>query len=427
MNIVLVDFIKSPLSSRVIESSLSLGAVIIGLINALNHRPSDDKQEKELMRHCSRRVTQEDEEMEEDQHGAEQTMDRLYGRPVMFEHGLYFLAGVFTSDALAWQMGGGLSLPIEKLASLYRIGSREVLTAQFGIGAVMTRNQVPANPRRVPNRQHQMTQDVTEVPVAEEEEVNFDFGLKLGGVVLDPPVGPVGEDIVAANMFGNADGAANADGEILPRDDPDLLLSYIWKQFPHDVLAQAPNKYSAAQGSYLLLDPVARGTATHAMLQKHDFTGMFTAIQARPVSPNEWAGQIMTLYFPVKGHVPVGRVQNFPRCLYYNKWMEMMNRVPLQYEATVRRELYKQFMTLHWLPYAQSDRMWSTRQSATSSVWIGAQGNDEGGKTAPTIAINALHCRGINEIVLNAVGAEEEQAVPEEEEEEGSDEDETVS
>ena len=216
MNLILVNFIASPLSIRVMASSLSLGGAILTLINGLNHRPSENSQEVELLERCSRRVPVEEDEMDVDEDNAEQTMNQMYGHPVMYEHGLYFLAGISLQDGV-WRTGGAHSLTMEKLASLYGIGSQEVLTAQFGIGSVMTRNPAAANPTRVPNRQHRMTEDVTEVPVAEEEAANFDFQLKVKGVVLDPAVGPVGEDIVAANMFGNADGPANPEGgEILP-------------------------------------------------------------------------------------------------------------------------------------------------------------------------------------------------------------------
>jgi len=279
----------------------------------------------------------------------------------------------------------------------------------------MNTNLPCSNHARIPNRQHRVTQDVTDLPIPDEEEPYFGFGLKLHGVVLDAPVGPAGNDIIPCNIFGNPEeGPANqmdvdnhdnhdAAG-VLPRDDPDVLLSNIWKQFPHDVMASAPNKASATQGSYLLLSSEDRTLATHSLFQKHDFTGIFAAIQARQVSSDVWTGKTMESYFPKKGYVPVGRVQNFPRCQYYIQWMELMNRLPKKYEDIVRSEVAKKFITLHWLPHPDSDRMWVTRRTGTSSMWIGAIGV----KTAPIIGINGKHCRNLSSIKLNTDVADED-------------------
>src|SRR5260221_8947494 len=74
-------------------------------------------------------------------------------------------------------------------------------------------------------------------------------------------------------------------GGVAAGDDPDLILSKIWRQFPHDVMAQAANKQSAAEGSYLLLDMAERSNASHVDFQKQDLTGVFEAVQARLVTP----------------------------------------------------------------------------------------------------------------------------------------------
>jgi hypothetical protein len=190
---------------------------------------------------------------------------------------------------------------------------------------------------------------------------------------------------------------------VLAGDDPDLILSKIWRQFPHDIMAQAPNKQSATEGSYLLLDVAERCYASHIDFQKQDLTGVFEAVQARLVKPTEWTGKIMKLYFPVKGFVAKARVQNFPKCLYYNMWASLMNRVPDRQEGIVRNELKKKFEGLMWLPYAETDRMWSTRRSATSSRWIGKRGEGMEGGPAPSIAINGKYCRDLGQIKVGEV------------------------
>jgi len=47
-------------------------------------------------------------------------------------------------------------------------------------------------------------------------------------------------------------------------DDPDMILSKIWRQFPHDVMAQAANKACRRlTGATVLLDVAERSNASH--------------------------------------------------------------------------------------------------------------------------------------------------------------------
>src|SRR5882724_5592639 len=101
MNLVLRNFIASPLSGRVMASSLTLGAAIVCLINGLNHRPSEYRKETELLLHCSRRALPEHPPEVEEGGEPPNTVDELFGPPVMYDHGLYFLSGIFITD-VAW-------------------------------------------------------------------------------------------------------------------------------------------------------------------------------------------------------------------------------------------------------------------------------------------------------------------------------------
>jgi len=108
-----------------------------------------------------------------------------------------------------------------------------------------------------------------------EEEANYGFKLKAQGCVETSAEGD-GEDIdqvkyfaVEVNEEEANDSGADEDEEMdggggdSGEDDPDKILSKIWRQFPHDVMAQAPNKQSAMEGSYLLLDVAERSYASH--------------------------------------------------------------------------------------------------------------------------------------------------------------------
>jgi hypothetical protein len=195
LNNVLLNLIKAPIVSRGIPSCLTLGAVIVHMINGLNHRPGDNRPEIGLLARCSRRSPPEDpgddEEADEDE---DDDIDRRFGPPVMYRHGIYFLAGIYTKD-LVWRMGGGLSLPMEDLVKLYKVGTSQMLMSLFTITSVSNRDLPRSNPSRVPNRQVRMTDDVTEEPMVEEEEPNYGFKLKARGVVLNQGLRARGDDI----------------------------------------------------------------------------------------------------------------------------------------------------------------------------------------------------------------------------------------
>src|SRR5258705_3680172 len=195
LNNVLLNMIQAPIVSRGIPSCLTLAAVIVHLINGLNHRPGDNQPEMGLLARCSRRSASEDpEEEEDDEDDDEDEIDRRFGPPVMYRHGIYFLAGIYTKD-LVWRMGGGLSLPMEELVKLYKVGTRQMLMSLFTMSSVTNRDLPRANPSRVPNRQVRMTDDVTEEAMAEEEEPNYGFKLKARGVVLNRGPRAMGDDI----------------------------------------------------------------------------------------------------------------------------------------------------------------------------------------------------------------------------------------
>ena len=54
-----------------------------------------------------------------------------------------------------------------------------------------------------------------------------------------------------------------------------------------------------------------------------------------------------------------------------------------------------------WLPYAETDRMWSTRRS--TARWIGKRGEGREGGLAPIIAINGKYCRHLGQIKVGEV------------------------
>jgi len=166
-------------------------------------------------------------------------------------------------------------------------------------------------------------------------------------------------------------------------------------------MAQAANKQSAADGSYLLLDVAERSNASHVNFQKQDLTGVFEAVPGAVGGADYMDREDNGVVFPKEGYVAKGRVQNFPKCLYYNMWASLMTRVRGGQEGIVRNELGKKFGGLMWLPYPETDRMWSTRRS--TARWIGKGGEGREGGRAPSIGINGKYCRDLGQIKVGEV------------------------
>lgn len=66
-------------------------------------------------------------------------------------------------------------------------------------------------------------------------------------------------------------------------------------------------------------------------------------------------------FFPADQPTNIG--QNFRKCSYYVKWHELKCCLSKESVKQVRAILWSKFNTLAWVPYTQSDRMWTTCQN----------------------------------------------------------------
>ncbi len=117
----------APPVDRLMSSSLTLGAALIYMLNALNYRPADFRRDITLAETCCWNVyldnlspnvlsSDEDEEL----------------TPIMLDHGLYFLSGVFLQDN-ALQMGRGDTIPMNDIQSFYRVYNWQDLNVAFQV------------------------------------------------------------------------------------------------------------------------------------------------------------------------------------------------------------------------------------------------------------------------------------------------------
>jgi hypothetical protein len=135
------------------------------------------------------------------------------------------------------------------------------------------------------------------------------------------------------------------------------------------VFQVAPNRKCHTSGSWILLDDKARCAVTLDIFKSLDLSTIFDQIQYRIVDQDVWKKVIFPRYFPAKGQKAPKKLQNFPAATYYRNWVDLMNRLSVEDATLVRRKMFKKFDELHWVPYAASDRMWSTT-SMTSRGWV---------------------------------------------------------
>ena len=81
---------NTPSTYRVMHSSLTLGAILIYMLNALNFRPAEGQRETDLTETCCWNLYPDD--MDSDVVESDDEEDPI---PVLLDYGLYFISGVY--------------------------------------------------------------------------------------------------------------------------------------------------------------------------------------------------------------------------------------------------------------------------------------------------------------------------------------------
>lgn len=349
----------SPSAHRVLPSSLTLGAILIYMLNALNYRPAEGQREEDLTHTCCWNDYSDNNIIDLDE-------DQVEPTPVMLLYGLYFISGVYLQGGTTFRMGGGNTVSSESIERLYGVLHERDLNVAFRIKSISERTN-----NRTQNRR-QEPRDVRRV-APRAELVAQDTPLANRGITMKPLPREHGEDIRA--FFRNRAG----DDEDHERDQEgiDDVVTRIWRQFPYDLFENAPNQRFSYQGSYLRLSVQQRQDATIEVFQTTDLRDLFSRVVVKVVKPDKWRDLEFRRYFPTKDFVPPKKLQNFPRMRYYQEWNTLMDSLSSKEAEIVRKSFWKTFKTFKWLPLTDADRLWCTKVVKPTAEWFHLPHNDK--------------------------------------------------
>ncbi len=108
------------------HSSLTLGAILIYMLNALSFRPAEGHRETDLTETCCWNLYPDDMkltivESDEDEDPV----------PVMLDYGIYFISGVFLQEGTSLRMGAGDTVSMDSIRRLYNVQNDQDLNIAF--------------------------------------------------------------------------------------------------------------------------------------------------------------------------------------------------------------------------------------------------------------------------------------------------------
>jgi len=139
------------------------------------------------------------------------------------------------------------------------------------------------------------------------------------------------------------------------------LLNKLWNDFLSDVLQVCGSPRDRGRPSYLILTSHQRRSATEAVYRETNLAKVFTAVQWRKSSEEQWRASF-DLLFPDRTHMVSAKAQNYRSCGYWLKWMEMITGFTQDQANEIRSAAFEQFNTLYWVPLCRNDRIWDTRR-----------------------------------------------------------------
>ncbi|KAI9431846.1 hypothetical protein H4582DRAFT_1790496, partial [Lactarius indigo] len=181
------------------------------------------------------------------------------------------------------------------------------------------------------------------------------------GIAMMPLPQEAGPDIAPLDVDQTDEGQGGS-------ESIDDIIARIWRQFPYDLLENAPNRRSNRESSHLLMTNEERKEATTKIFKNTDLRRLFSQVVVKVVSPKDWENLQFRRFFPSKGFVPPTRFQNFPYMLYFQLWNTLMERLTEDDSKIVRRSIWKEFRTFQWLPLTDTDRVWNTKK-VTGPQW----------------------------------------------------------
>jgi hypothetical protein len=144
-------------------------------------------------------------------------------------------------------------------------------------------------------------------------------------------------------------------------------------------------------------DLVPKQLTSIGLFQSTNFSSIFRQAQYKCVNNETWENLVFDRYFPRKGEAYREGLQGFPVARYYRGWSHLLGRVNIQRAEKIRGFVLNWFCKLWWLPFPESDRMWSTKETQLTrkSGWIMVPSGQP--QKCPRLAINQAALRSEEE------------------------------
>jgi hypothetical protein len=375
---------------RPMRSSLTLGAILIYMLNAVNYRPAEGQAETELTQTSCWNLYPDD--VDPEIVDSDEDADPV---PIMLDHGLYFISGVTCQEGIALRMGAGDRVSMDCVQRLYGIRDEQDLNIKFNVRTLHA-NPLDRNRSRIQNRR-KVPLDIRDILDVEELRAQ-DRPLEDRGIVMRPLPLEAGPDIIALDV--------NHMDEDMPErvESIDDIIARMWRQFPYDLFENAPNHRSNRQGSHLLMTRQQREDATVEVFKNTDLRGIFCRVVLKVVNAKDWQNLQFKRFFPSKGFKAPTRFQNFQYMRYFLEWNALMGRLSDEDAERVRGLMWQRFKTFQWLPLTDTDRCWNTKRK-TGPQWKHLPVDDN--KPAVHIALNETLVRDANRVRISA-GSDDE-------------------
>jgi hypothetical protein len=375
LNIVFRHLAQSDKEARALESSLTLGAALMWMFNALFYRPDESARYSQLAEMAcwqeNRAIIGE---------GEVENEDTAQLVPTMYRKGLYFLADIWCHGD-SFRLAARRRLQRDEIALLYSVPTFSVLLEAFGVDGLGYLQKDSANAMRVRNRDGNPTLPI-DATGEELPTISFNLPVNPGAYRIRAPAQEQGPDIPAEDEVTDIDEEAET-----TKHANDRSLTLIYLQFARDLFKKGANMSGSGGLKFDLLSTEQRGSVKPEFFKTHDFTDKFRMFRADVYKVKSWK-TIFDHYFPPKNAPLKKKPQNYASMTYYRKWREMMRGLSVKDANTVRMKMWEKFYEFHWLPAAEIDRVWSTRsRERKGSVRFGY---NKGVKDAPSphIALN---------------------------------------
>ena len=361
----------TPLSIRLNHRSLTLGAALIFMLNALLRSPSSYRQWTTLADAVTMRIAKGAILSREEQF---HSIEGLDADPIRHRQGLFFLCDIVHDDSGGWwwipestHLGQSHVPDVEVLTALYEVNDPTQLQAFMSPAASKgTKALASTSTKHLPRDQTIDAECIHLDNVA-------DLGLELdaSGVRVMQMMGP------------NESPSANE----TPARSMDEIVNRIIKQFAVDVIGSVPNP--RAGGSYLSLSPSECSEVTVDIFkQKAPFKSAWVKV-ARSLKDFLDAAHLDRLFPEKNSASPV--IPALQNCAYFRSWKRLMEHAVEKDAKKIRTAILEKVLkNLYWVPLTKTDKLWDTTRISKTRDGLYMMGEGTEG-SAPHIVVNPAH------------------------------------